>query len=126
MLARHEYIEKQKGFYSSYWDTGIFGNYFLCEPEKSLEVIQHSIEALSSNKEYDSEYTQSVTDEELERAKRKVYVEILQQETQNDITQSIANNLMYYERRVYTKELAERVACVGAKEIQNLCQKITS
>ena len=55
-----------------------------------------------------------------------MYVEILQQETQNDITQSIANNLMYYERRVYTKELAERVASVGAKEIQNLCQKITS
>ena len=49
------------------------------------------------------EYTSEVTDEELERAKRKVFVEILQHESQNDITQSIANNLMYYNRRVNTK-----------------------
>ena len=48
-------------------------------------------------------YSNKVTDEELERAKRRVYVEILQHESQNDITQSIGNNLMYYDRRVCTK-----------------------
>lgn len=30
---------------------------------------------------------------------------------------------MYYDRRVTNKEIAERVAVVGAKEIQELCQK---
>lgn len=65
-----------------------------------------------------------MTDEELERAKRRVFVEILQHETQNDITQSIANNLMYYDRKVETKELAERVACVGAQEIKSLSSKL--
>ena len=31
---------------------------------------------------------------------------------------------MYYDRRVCTKELAERVACVGAEEIGALCRKL--
>lgn len=31
---------------------------------------------------------------------------------------------MYYDRRVTNKEVAERVAVVGAKEIQDLCQKL--
>lgn len=51
-------------------------------------------------------YSNKVTDEELERAKRRVYVEILQHETQNDLTQALGNNLMYYGRRVTTKELS--------------------
>ena len=47
-LSVHPFIKKQKGFYSSYWDTGLFGNYFLIEPEKSVEAIQYSLDALSS------------------------------------------------------------------------------
>lgn len=31
---------------------------------------------------------------------------------------------MYYDRRVTNKEIAERVAVVGAKEIQKLCGKL--
>lgn len=49
---------------------------------------------------------------------------MLHHETQNDITQSIANNLMYYDRRVQTKELAERVACVTPKDLQKIAHKI--
>jgi predicted Zn-dependent peptidase len=60
----------------------------------------------------------------LERAKRKVYNEVLHHENQNDITQSIANNLMYYERRVHTKELAERVACTTAKDLNKIAEKV--
>lgn len=48
-LAPYEFILKQKGFYSAYWDTGIFGNYFLCEPEKVQEVIKLNIEGFSSS-----------------------------------------------------------------------------
>ena len=66
----------------------------------------------------------NISDEELERAKRKVYNEILHLETQNDVTQSIANNLLYYNRRVHTKELAERVSCIKAKDIQKIAAKI--
>lgn len=49
------------------------------------------------------------------RAKRNVFIEILQHEAQNHLTQSVANNIMYYDRRVTNKEIAERVAVVGAK-----------
>lgn len=45
-------------------------------------------------------------------------------ETQNDLTQSTANNLMYYNRRVHTKELAERVACVTAEDLKQASTKI--
>ena len=39
-LAPLTFIDKQKGFYSSYWDTGLYGNYFHCEPEKVMDVIR--------------------------------------------------------------------------------------
>ena len=31
---------------------------------------------------------------------------------------------MYYERKVHTKELAERVACVTAKDLNKIAEKI--
>jgi predicted Zn-dependent peptidase len=71
-----------------------------------------------------SDYAAKIGDEELERAKRKVYNEIMHHETQNDLTQSTANNLMYYNRRVHTKELAERVACVTAEDLKQASTKI--
>jgi predicted Zn-dependent peptidase len=49
---------------------------------------------------------------------------VLHHETQNDLTQSIANNLMYYERRVHMKELAERVACVTAQDLNKIAEKV--
>jgi predicted Zn-dependent peptidase len=45
-------------------------------------------------------------------------------ETQNDLTQSTANNLMYYNRRVHTKELAERVACVTAEDLKEVAGRV--
>jgi len=31
---------------------------------------------------------------------------------------------MYYERRVHTKELAERVACVTAQDLNKIAEKV--
>jgi hypothetical protein len=61
-LAPYDFIIKQKGFYSAYWDTGIFGNYFVCEPERAQDVIMLSLEALQSNFIRYLEYATSVTD----------------------------------------------------------------
>ena len=49
---------------------------------------------------------------------------MLKHETQNDITESIANNIMYYNRRVHTKELGERVACVTPQDLNKIAKKI--
>ncbi len=43
-LSSYDFIDKQKGFYSSYWDTGMYGNYFHVVPEKALDVIKLSTE----------------------------------------------------------------------------------
>lgn len=48
-LASYDFIEKQKGFYSSYWDTGLYGNYFHVKPEKVLDVIKLSNEGYARN-----------------------------------------------------------------------------
>jgi hypothetical protein len=48
-LAHCDFIDKQKGFYSSYWDTGVYGNYFHCEPSKVLDVIKLNLEGYKSN-----------------------------------------------------------------------------
>jgi predicted Zn-dependent peptidase len=116
-MAKHEFIEVQKGFYSSYWDTGLYGNYFVCEPSRFLDVIKLNTEAYAN-------YAAKISDEELERTKRRVYNEVLHHESQNDISQSIANNLMYYNRRVHTRELAERVACVTADDLKKISEKV--
>ena len=65
-LAPHEYIKKQKGFYSSYWDTGLYGNYYHVEPEKVLDMMKLSNEGYSCNFLIISiVYANKVTDEEL-------------------------------------------------------------
>lgn len=69
-------------------------------------------------------YADQITDEELEKAKRRVFVEILQHENQNDISQAIGNNLMYYDRRVCRSELAERVSSVGKEDIQKVVKDV--
>lgn len=28
-MSKYSFIEQQKGFYSSYWDAGLYGNYFV-------------------------------------------------------------------------------------------------
>jgi predicted Zn-dependent peptidase len=40
------------------------------------------------------------------------------------LTQALGNNLMYYGRRVCTKELAERVASITNEQIQKVADKI--
>ena len=44
-MSSYPFIDTQKGFYSSYWDTGLYGNYFKCAPERVKEVMQRNSEA---------------------------------------------------------------------------------
>jgi len=48
-MAQYDFITTQKGFYSSYWDTGLYGNYFLIDPERFYDVVQYNNEAYSSS-----------------------------------------------------------------------------
>jgi len=42
-MVKYDFIETQKGFYSSYWDTGLYGNYFVCDPARFREVVKLNI-----------------------------------------------------------------------------------
>lgn len=44
-MAKHDFIQTQKGFFSSYWDTGLYGNYFQCDPKYVGAIMQHNAEA---------------------------------------------------------------------------------
>jgi hypothetical protein len=62
-MASYNFIETQKGFYSSYWDTGIYGNYFVCDPKKALDVIRLNIEAYASKFAIILDYANNISDE---------------------------------------------------------------
>ena len=102
----------------------MYGNYFMCRPEKLADVLAVTREGYQSTILIYSVYAEKITDEELEKAKRRVFVEILQHENQNDISQAIGNNLMYYDRRVCRSELAERVSSVSKEDLQKVVREV--
>lgn len=60
------------------------------------------------------------------KAKRRAFIEILQHESQDDISQNLGNNLVYYDRRVCRREVAERISCVTKEDIQAAFGRLTS
>jgi predicted Zn-dependent peptidase len=102
----------------------MYGNYFMCRPDKLADVLAVTREGYQSTILINSVYAEKITDEELEKAKRRVFVEILQHENQNDISQAIGNNLMYYDRRVCRSELAERVSSVSKEDLQKVVREV--
>jgi len=102
----------------------MYGNYFMCRPDKLADVLAVTREGYQSTILIYSVYAEKITDEELEKAKRRVFVEILQHENQNDISQAIGNNLMYYDRRVCRSELAERVSSVSKEDLQKVVREV--
>lgn len=53
-----------------------------------------------------SQYASNLNSDELERAKNRLYVELLQHESGDDIAQSIGNQILYLQRRVTKTEIA--------------------
>lgn len=96
----------------------------MCRPDKLADVLAVTREGYQSTILIYSVYAEKITDEELEKAKRRVFVEILQHENQNDISQAIGNNLMYYDRRVCRSELAERVSSVSKEDLQKVVREV--
>ena len=59
----------QKSVYTPYKDTGLFGNYFYGGPECYKSALD------SSNRIFNL-YANDISDIEIERAKRKVFIEL--------------------------------------------------
>lgn len=60
---------------------------------------------------------EDITDVEIERAKKKIYIELFMHETGNDISQAIGNHILYLNRRVFRSEIAYRIAHLTKQDI---------
>lgn len=49
LLTQYKSLSKQKGFYTSYFDTGLFGNYFECQPDRLEDAINVTNQSFKSN-----------------------------------------------------------------------------
>jgi len=96
-------ITIQKSIYAPYGDTGLFGAYFHGNEVHSFQMFYMAQLILS-------EYASYLNQVEVFRGRNKLYNDLLQLETGNDITQNLGNQLLYLNRKVPRSEIAKRVA----------------
>jgi len=103
-------ITIHKSIYTPYSDTALFGSYL-----HGNEV--HAPQMLFMSQVILTEYANFMNEAECFRAKNKLYNELLQHETSNDIAQSIGNQVLYLNRRVPRSEIATRVSNMNGKHL---------
>jgi len=64
-----------------------------------------------------------VEEHELQRAKNKLYIELLQHESQNDVIQAVGNQFLFFDRRITRTEIARRVSDYDSQQIQRVIRK---
>lgn len=110
-LAGYNDILFQQSLFTPYMDCGLFGNYFYGDPdsfEDMMDLTKWIVEKYANGE---------ITDLELDRAKNKLFIEILQHETGNDLSQAYGNQLLYLKRRVHRSEIATRIANYRKEDI---------
>ncbi len=118
-------IREEKGlaytvysFASSYFDTGLFGVYVGTSPEKYREVIEIVQRQFSSFKD-------TVTPEEVERAKKQLRGNIiLALESTSGRMTNIARQEIYYGRYYSPDEIIRIIDSVDMKEIRDLADML--
>ncbi|KAL4433526.1 hypothetical protein ABPG74_002923 [Tetrahymena malaccensis] len=109
-------IQVQKGVYTPYADTALYGNYYFGNKnclKEAYHFQQNCWEALLEN----------LNDIQIERAKKKLYIELFNHETGNDISQAIGNHILYLNRRIFRSEIAYRIANLSKEDIAKTIQK---
>eukprot|EP00331_Platyophrya_macrostoma_P018285 CAMPEP_0176471272 /NCGR_PEP_ID=MMETSP0127-20121128/41036_1 /TAXON_ID=938130 /ORGANISM="Platyophrya macrostoma, Strain WH" /LENGTH=317 /DNA_ID=CAMNT_0017865893 /DNA_START=255 /DNA_END=1208 /DNA_ORIENTATION=+ len=115
-LRQFEELDLQKTVYTPYSDTGLFGSYFHGSPKLVPQLMALLPMVLCEYSEYLNEF-------EVYRAKNRLYNELLQHETGNDIVQSIGNQIVYLDRRVPRSEIARRVSNIDSKVLNKVAFK---
>lgn len=107
-------INKQECLYIPYRDTGLFGHYATGEYINSLikPTVQKNID-----------FIEELSEEEIQRAKNKVYNELLQIETGSDMIQTLGCQLIYMNRRIPKSEIGARVSWVDKEYLQHVYAK---
>lgn len=116
-LASYDEVLFQQSLFTPYMDCGLFGTYFYGSPdsfEDMIDLTKWIIEKYAKGQ---------ISDHELDRAKNKIFIEILQHETGNDLTQAYGNQLFYLKRRVHRSEIAKRIANYTKEDIANAVER---
>ena len=117
-MKNYKRILNQQSIFTPYRDTGLFGFYFY--GESNLETFSDMVQA---NRELITMICENIKEHEVEKAKRVLYGEILQHETQNDISQSIGNQILYLDRVVLRSEIAKRISYFTAQHLESVAKK---
>ncbi len=106
-------------FVSNYRDTGTFGYYAACAPEKAKDVM------LYSNEEIDNILKNGITSEELERAKNQLKASLLMGlESSSTRMERMASQYFHYGRIMYMTEVAKNIEAVNQESIKHVAEKI--
>lgn len=116
-LAGYQNILFQQSLFTPYLDSGLFGNFFYGDVgsfEDMMDLTKWIFEKYAKGE---------FSDVELDRAKSKLFIEILQHETANDLSQAYGNQLLYLKRRVHRSEIAKRIANYSKEDISEAVEK---
>ena len=110
-LTEYPNILKYKTFFNPYKDCGLFG--IMC---LSHESILNGTQILSRFFPY--QYSNYISDMEIERAKNKVYMELLSIQSPTEIMNLIGPQVLYFNRRVTRLEIAKRVSMISNEQVR--------
>lgn len=99
-------------FLSSYADTGLFGIYTACEAKKVNQV-------LGVIREIISKISETLTEEEVERAKNQILSQILySSESASSVMQSLAFQFLYLNRTYSLRQQQRQIQKITLKEVK--------
>jgi hypothetical protein len=105
-----------KVFFNPYRDCGLFG---MVVVGNDKEIVGKEV----MKKVFPFNYAVGVSDYELNKAKNKLYMDLLNIHTANDLMYLIGPQMVYFGRRVSSKEIAENVNKVTKEDIYRVMKK---
>lgn len=116
-IAENDAADSFMTFNTCYKDTGLFGVY-LVAPEKCLE------EAMYRTTYNLTRLCHEVTEEEVARAKNQLKANLLiQQDNFSNICEDIGRQLLTYNRRMSTAEMAARIDAISLEDVKVTANK---
>lgn len=107
---------KHECIYLPYKDCGLLGSFISTEDLSS--DIPPMLSLLNMHQAADN-----ISDEAISRARNKIYTEIFNTESGEEVSQTIASQLIYMGRIVPRSEIAARVASIDAKQLSNVLSR---
>jgi predicted Zn-dependent peptidase len=105
-------------FHSSYSDTGTFGVYAGCDPQRVPELIPVALNELK-------QFPNTLTGEEIRKAKNQSKARLtMSMESTSGRCQRLANQLLIFDRAIPLNEISAKIEAVTQADIVELSSKI--